>query len=207
MLEAMSQHLTDLPTIPYESRRLIAAFINADQDVENLAVELNADFFDLIHKLCDPAVKQWIAAINALKNNERRERALRALDATLTRSTDQRLIHRAASRLLRHLEVTKPRRPSGQSSTPPGTQPETPEGSGVIDGLARHQRDCNSTSPPRFLRHCDNHFARTPCRSLMLSFTPVSRHCHASSAHRAPEPAAGSSRCVPSERPRNRQRI
>jgi hypothetical protein len=109
MLWETSQHLTSLPPLSPDARRFVAAFLNVDQDVNELAAHLNEDFFDVIRKLCDPPIKAWITAINALKGNERRERALRALDAALTEETNPSAIRRAASRVLRHLELTRPR--------------------------------------------------------------------------------------------------
>ncbi len=116
MLWETVQQLTDLPPIPHETRRFIAAFVNLDQDINQLAEHLNEDFFDIVQRLCDPAIKSWIVAINALKNNERRERALRTLDAVLSDDPNPNNTRRASTRILRHLEST--RRPAKQSGGP-----------------------------------------------------------------------------------------
>ncbi len=109
MLWETSQQLTNLPPLPHDSRRFIAAFLNVDQDTNELSNELNEDFFDVVQRLCDPAIKAWITAINALKSNERRERALAALDTALTNEHNPNNIRRAATRILRHFELTRPR--------------------------------------------------------------------------------------------------
>ncbi len=131
MLWETSQQLADLPPIPPETRRFIAAFLNCDQDINELAAQLNEDFFDAVRRLSEPATRLWIAAINALKNNERRERALRALDAALTTEHNPNTIRRAATRILRHLELSRPRTPRAPhvdtGDHPPSPEPTNPK--------------------------------------------------------------------------------
>ncbi len=123
MLWETHNPLESLPPLPRESRRLIAAFLDANHDVFELAEHLEQDLFDLIQRLSDPAIKAWLAAITTLENSARRERALRTLDAALTNSADKPTLRRCASRLLRHFELTRPRTPAS-STSPQSMQPD-----------------------------------------------------------------------------------
>lgn len=115
MLWESHNPLESLPPLPVESRRLIAAFLDANHDVFELACHLEQDVFDLVQQLSVPVVKSWIAAMTAMENSARRERALRTLDAALTNSADNATLRRCASRLLRHFEITRPRAPKSCS--------------------------------------------------------------------------------------------
>lgn len=179
MLRDTAQLLTDLPPISQESRRLIAAFFDVDQNIEDLAAELRQDLFDVIARLTDPAIKSWIVAMSALKNNERRERALRTLDATQTNSHDPKLIHRAASRLLKHLEASREPRtarldatmPSGHDAFSASTPPRAPHViNGTNTGTAAANRQCTPQSPHAPSALC----ARSQSPSIDQTLTPRS---------------------------------
>lgn len=140
-----------LPSLTRESRRFIAAFIAVDQNIEDLAAELNADFFDVIQKLSEPTIQVWVRAINALKNNERRERALRTLDAALTNDPNPNNIRRAASRILRHLETTRPRtKPDGAVIQP--VSPDPPQPNKQVGRASPHASE-STTAPTDYVAH------------------------------------------------------
>ena len=107
MLWENFQKLDPLPALTPQQRELITAFFDIDQDITELAAALNQDLFDTVTQLQDPAVAPWITALSTLKNNERRERALRTLDAALTNDHNPSTIRRAATRILRHFELTR----------------------------------------------------------------------------------------------------
>jgi len=198
MLWETSQHLTNLPPLSPDARRFVAAFLNADQDVNELAARLNEDFFDVIRKLCDPPIKAWIAAINALKSNERRERALRALDAALTEETNPSAIRRAASRVLRHLELTRPRSANAPAPVEVVAKPD------ASDANRRNPYDCPCppTPPPPHPRHPKqsaaphHNQARSPRNPPSLPSPPSASPASSSSPSRAnssPSPHSPSS--------------
>ncbi len=108
MLWETFQKVDPLPALTPHQRELIAAFFDIDQDITELAALLKQDLFETVTQLQDPVVAPWIAALITLKNNERRERALRTLDAALTNDHNPSTIRRAASRILRHFELTRP---------------------------------------------------------------------------------------------------
>lgn len=149
----LGESLNNLPPLPVESRRLIAVFLDVDQNIEDLAAELNKDFFDTIAELSQPAVRAWINAINTLRNSERRERALCSLDAVLTKAHDQATVRRAATRILCHLERTHAHRPPKSEPENPRTQVPDPRAQAPLT------HDCTDPAP---LPTATNAEPRTP---------------------------------------------
>ncbi len=148
MLWETHDPLNPLPPLSLEDRRLIAAFLDANQDVFELAEHSQQDLFDLVQKLSDPVIKAWLAALTALTNASRRERALHTLDAALTNTADAPTLRRCASRLLRHFEMTRPRRQTrtlenGDTLTTSQTQNQS-----CPNTASEHQNPPNITSQP-----------------------------------------------------------
>lgn len=115
MLWESFQQLGPLPPLTAQQRQLIAAFFDVDQDVTELANVLNQDLFETVTQLQNPAASAWITALITLKNNERRNRALRSLDAALTNDHNPNNIRRAATRILRHFEIVRPSRATNRA--------------------------------------------------------------------------------------------
>jgi hypothetical protein len=200
MLWETSQHLTSLPPLSPDARRFVAAFLNVDQDVNELAAHLNEDFFDVIRKLCDPPIKAWIAAINALKGNERRERALRALDAALTEETNPSAIRRAASRVLRHLELTRPRSAKAPAAVEAGVEIVAKTDAPDASSPNPYDSPCPPTPPhphrPKLSAAPHHNQARSPRNPPSLPNPPSASPASSSSPSRAnssPSPRSPSS--------------